>query len=206
MNDKLLSEEMSARLLSFSRPKKLTFLLLLYERMIPELRSFCRAQSRDFSIFQRDREEFWRFLADGHSSRSWPQLTEDILGATPDSDEFGTLEGSFALNAGLVAAEIAGFIADGQNSHIVDAASYAFDSLDFKIGSEPDIVFDDPTAMEYVDDYVMAHPFAKRERQTEEEDVSLLATLPDAAWPAHTVAMLRHRAESRQGLLSAVTT
>jgi len=38
-------------------------------------------------------------LANGDSPIPWAQLTEDILDATPDTEDFGTLEGSFALNA-----------------------------------------------------------------------------------------------------------
>src|SRR5262249_15755245 len=93
----LMSEGTRAHLLAFLSKKKVAFLVLLYERMIPELRSFCLAESRDFSIFQRTREDFWRFLADDNSSISWPQLTQDILDATPSSEDFGTLEGSFRV-------------------------------------------------------------------------------------------------------------
>ena len=50
----------------------------------------------------------------------WGQLTQDNLDATPSSEDFGTLEGSFALSAGLLAAETAAFIADGEDQHIVD--------------------------------------------------------------------------------------
>src|SRR5258707_15741490 len=92
----LMSEETRVTLLSFSIRKKLTFLMLLYERMIPELRSFCLAESHDFSIFQKAHNEFWRYLAEGESPISWAQLTQDILDATPSTVDFGTLEGSFA--------------------------------------------------------------------------------------------------------------
>ena len=199
---KLMSEETSARLMSFSTRKKLAFLVLLFDRMIPELHSFCRAESRDFSIFQKAHDEFWRYLADGESPISWPQLCEDILDATPSPEDFGTLEGSFALNAGLVAAETAAFITDGEDQHIVEATQYAFDSLDFKVG-ELDMVFWGRTDVVHVDDSVMAHPLVTQESHVEEKDVSFLATLPDGQWPADTVAMLRHRAESQRGLLDA---
>lgn len=79
----------------------------------------------------------------GHSSISWGQFMEDILDATPDTEEFGTLAASFALNAALIAAEIAGFIEDGQDSHIVEAIGYARDSLDAKATNEMGaVVFD----------------------------------------------------------------
>lgn len=196
----LMSEETRAHLLAFPTKKKLAFLVLLYERMIPELRSFCIAERRDFSIFQEAHNEFWKSFADGKSSISWPQLRRDIIDATPNTEDFGTLEGSYALNAGLVAADIAAFIADGEDGHIIEAAGYAFDSLDFKVG-ELGMSFSDRTAAAHVDDYVMAHPLGVRESQVEEADVSFLATLPDGQWPADTIAMLRHRAGSQSSLL-----
>jgi len=203
----LMSEGTRAHLLAFLSKKKVAFLVLLYERMIPELRSFCLAESRDFSIFQRAREDFWRFLADDNSSISWPQLTQDILDAIPSSEDFGTLEGSFALNAGLLAAETAGFIGDGEDQHIVDATQYAFDSIDFKVQDtlKLEIIgFYDRSVVSHVHARVLAHPLITRERQIEEEDVSFLTTLPDGQWPSDLLAMLRHRAESRRGLLASL--
>ncbi len=200
---KLMSEETHAHLLAFPTRKKLAFLMLLYERMIPELRSFCLSEGRDFSIFQNAHDEFWRYLADGESPISWAQLTQDILDATPSSVDFGALECSFALNAGLLAAETAAFIADGKDEHIVDATRYAFDSLDFKVRVPLEIRFYDRTVVAHVYDYVMAHPLILRERQIEEEDVSFLTPLPDGQWPADIVAMLKRRAESQHSLLSA---
>lgn len=122
---KLMSQETTAHVLSFSAGKKVALLVLLYERMIPELRSFCVAENRDFSLFQRACEEFWQWLMGGDSSISWGQFREDILNAAPDTEDFGTLEGSFALNAALVAADIAGFIENGQERHVVEAIGYA---------------------------------------------------------------------------------
>jgi len=81
----LMSEETHARLLAFPIKKKLAFLVLLYERMILELRSFCLAENRDFSTFQKAGEDFWRALADGNSLTSWAQLRDDIVDATPRS-------------------------------------------------------------------------------------------------------------------------
>jgi Protein of unknown function (DUF416) len=199
---KIMSEEAVAHLLSFSSRKKLAFLVLLYERMIPELRSFCLAESRDFSIFQEAREDFWKSLADANSLTSWAQLTQDILDATPSTEDFGGLEVSFALNASLLAAETAAFIADGKDEHIVDGTRYAFDSLDFKVR----VPVEEKGVYGYglaLGDYVRAHPLVTRERQVEEEDVSFLTTLPDGQWPADIVAILHRRADSQRGLLSA---
>ena len=44
----LLSAKRKSLLLSFSTMKKLAFLILLYDRMLPELRSYFLASGRDF--------------------------------------------------------------------------------------------------------------------------------------------------------------
>jgi uncharacterized protein YjaG (DUF416 family) len=59
----LISDETHRRLPSFSFERRLAFLLLLYERMLPERRSFCLAEDFDFLVFQKAREEYWmRFV------------------------------------------------------------------------------------------------------------------------------------------------
>jgi uncharacterized protein YjaG (DUF416 family) len=193
---KLMSEEATAHLLSFSAGKKIAFLVLLYERMIPELRSFCLAEGRDFSIFQKARKEFWQWLMGGDSSISWGQFREDILSATPDSEDFDTLAASFALNAALVAADIAGFIEDGHDNHIVEAIGYARDSLDAYATNEMGAaVFN-----RAVEDYLKAHPLVQKEGRTEEKDVAFLGTMQDTPWAENVVSILRHRAETQGNL------
>jgi uncharacterized protein YjaG (DUF416 family) len=194
---KLMSQETTAHVLSFSPGKKVAFLVLLYERMIPELRSFCVAENRDFSLFQRAREEFWQWLMGGDSSISWGRFREDILNAAPDTEDFGALEGSFALNAALVAADISGFIEDGQERHVVEALGYARDSLDANATNQTGaVVFD-----RAVEDYVNAHPLVQKEARTEEEDVAFLSAIQDPPWPADIFSSLRHRAETQRSLL-----
>jgi uncharacterized protein YjaG (DUF416 family) len=193
---KLMSEENIARLLSLSAKKKLAFAVLLYERMIPELRSFCIDESFDFSHFQTAREEFWRSLMDGESSVSWAQLREGILNATPDSEDFGSLAASFALNAALVAADIAGFLADGQDGHLVEAMGYAQNSLGYVINEMGAVVYD-----RTIDDFVRVHPLVWKEKRAEEEDFAFLSTMQDAPWPANIFSLLRRRAETQRSLL-----
>ena len=195
---KLMSNKTTAKLLSFSTGKKAAFLVLLYEKMIPELRSFCVTESRDFSIFQEAREEYWRSLMDSSPSISWTKLREDILNATPDSEDFGSQEASFALNAALVAADIAGFLADGQDIHIVEALGYALNSLSAYVIDETGVVSYDRT----ISDFVNVHPLVQKEARAEEEDVAFLAGFQDPPWPERIFSMVRRRAETQRGLLS----
>jgi uncharacterized protein YjaG (DUF416 family) len=193
----LLPEDIVTRLLSLSAKKKLAFAVLLFERMIPELRTFTTAERRDFSCFQAAREEFWRSLKDGKAPAFWASIREKLLNATPDSEEFGSLEASFALNAALVAADTAGFLADGQDSHLIETFGYAENSLDAYVINEMGVVLHDRT----IDDFVKVHPLVRKEKRAQEDDLAFLNALPDAPWPANIFSRLQGRAEAQSGLL-----
>jgi uncharacterized protein YjaG (DUF416 family) len=194
----LMSKETTAHLLSFSAGKKVAFLMLLYERMVPELHSFCLAEGRDFSHFQKACEEYWRSLTDSSRSISWAQLREDILSATPNSEDFGSQEVSFALNAALVAADIAGFLADGQDIHVIEAMQYALNSLSAYAIDETGVVAYDKT----INDLVRVHPLVQKEVRTEEKDVAFLSGIQDPPWPENVFSIVQHRAATQRSLLS----
>jgi len=187
----LISKEAALRLISFPAGKKLAFLLLLYERMVPALYSFRHAEGLDVSVFQEARERFWRAPIEGAPRDSWEKLREDILNATPDSEDFGSLEASFALDAALVAADIAGFLGDGQDSHLLDAIRYALNSVGAYALEQMGVAASDHSINKFVD----AHPLMLKERQKEEDDIAFLSAMPDAPWSEHTLSLLQHRAE-----------
>jgi hypothetical protein len=118
----ILSAEQRSLLLSLSTMKKLAFPILLFDRMLPEIHSYFLASGRDFSIIQQARERFWRLLS------SWSELRETILDLLPDSEDDGSAAAQFARYAGLVAADIAGLVDDGQDSHVTEPIEYALES------------------------------------------------------------------------------
>jgi hypothetical protein len=192
----LLSEKQLTCLLSLPSKKKAAFLVLLYQRMVPELRSFVLAQHRDFSCFQEAGERFWSELV-GDSVYPWLDLRERLLSALPDSEQFGSHHAYFALNCGLVAAELAGFLADGRNKHIIDAIGYARESLDSHATREGEAFIYD----EHIEGRIESYPLVKMEREAEEEDVMFLTTLQDPPWATNVVSMLQQRAAAQAHLL-----
>jgi uncharacterized protein YjaG (DUF416 family) len=193
----LLSAKRKSLLLSFSTMKKLVFLILLYERMLPELRSYFLASGRDFIVIQTASERFWQLLSSEQTFVSWNELREKILDSLPDSEDDGSLAAQFALNAGLVAADIAGLAEDGENTHVIEAIEYARDSIHAKAASEMRTLVYDPT----VEEAVSAHPLVHKERQREEEDVTFLGSFPEGPWLQNAVSMLRDRAQAQETLL-----
>jgi len=92
----LLPEQKQSVLLSLSRMKKIAFLVLLFERMRPELRSYFLATGRDLSVIQRAQDTFWRLLCGDEAFVSWSELTEEILDLLPDSEDDGSEAASFS--------------------------------------------------------------------------------------------------------------
>jgi hypothetical protein len=194
----LLSQQRKSLLLSFSNTKKLAFLILLFDRMLPELRSYFLATSRDLSVIQRARERFWRLLSGDETFVSWNELRETILDLLPDSEDDGSEAAQFARYAGLVAADIAGLVDDGQDSHVTEPIEYALESIYATATSGMQIY----VYSRAVKEAVTSHPLFRRERQREEEDVMLLSRLPEPPWPENVVSMLRDRAQAQETLLS----
>jgi hypothetical protein len=166
--------------------------------MVPSLHSFCLTERLEFGAFQRAREKFWRFLSDDASSVPWVEVREDVLNATPDSEDFSSLEASFALNAALVAASIASFLADEGDSHVAEAIGYARDSLHANALSEIGAVVYDSA----FETNIETHPLIQRERRVEKEDVAFLAALDEPLRSARILPLIQHRAETQRGLLS----
>jgi hypothetical protein len=193
----LLSGERKSLLLAFSRTKKLAFLILLFDRMLPELCSYFLASRRDFSVIQKARERFWRCLSGDETSASWGELRETILDTLPDMDDDGSLPAQLALYAGLVAADIAGLAEDGQDSHVTEPLAYALGSIDAKVSSEMQVFVHDRA----IEQAIMKHPLMQKERKREEQDVTFLGRLPEAPWPQNVLAMLRDRARTQETLL-----
>jgi hypothetical protein len=197
---KLISKETALRLMSFPVGKKVAFLLLLYERMRPAT-YFYLAEGLAFSVFQEAREKFWGSLVQGAPPISWAQLRDDILDATPDTEDSGSKEAGYALDAALVAADIAGLLEDGKEMHIVEAMQYALNSLDAYVLDQLGVVFVYKSIVKSLNELVEAHALVRNERRKEEGDVLLLSTMPDTPWSEDVVAMLRDRAEVQGSLL-----
>jgi uncharacterized protein YjaG (DUF416 family) len=190
-------EQRKTLLLSFSKMKKLAFLTLLFDRMLPELHTYFLASGRDFSVIQQARERFWRLLSGDETFASWGELRENILDLLPDMDDDGSLAAQFALNAGLVAADIAGLANDGQDSHVTEAIVYAQESIYATATIEMQIFVYDRA----VEEAVRKHPLMQKERKREEEDVTFLGSLPEAPWPQNVCSMLWARAQAQENLL-----
>jgi uncharacterized protein YjaG (DUF416 family) len=196
----LLTDKHKSLLLSFAKTKKLSFVILLCDRMMPELNSYFLSSGRNLVLFQSASKRFWQLLSGDETFASWDELKEQLLDLLPDSEDDGSLAAQFARNAGLVAADIAGLAEDGHNSHVIEAVGYAIESIDAKVSDEMRVFIHNRA----IEQAILEHPLMQKERQREEDDVTFLARLPEAPWPQTVVSMLRDRAQAQDSLLSII--
>ena len=194
----LLSKDSDVQLLGLPKLKKVAFLTMLYGRLAPELRLFCSMEGIGVARFEDAYEQFWQFLANPQMSVAWDELGERILQVAPDSETYGTALGAFALNAALVAAEIAKYIADGADTHIIDSIGYAIESLHAKVSGDLGVF----AYSDAIETQIAFSPLVQRERLIAEDDIALLRRMPDVPWSTREISELRLRAEARDSIVS----
>lgn len=195
----IMSSQTAAQLMSFPVEKKVVFLVLLYERMVPALYSFLHSAKLSNSAFEAARSEFWRWIASDAQAVVWMQVRQDLLNAAPDSEDYGSLEATFALNAALVAADIAGFIADRNDSHVGDVLTYVFNSLGSFALNDMSLNTYDATIVRVL----KTHPIVQSEGRKEDEDVAFLTAMPSRPWSPAVLSILGQRATTQSSLFEA---
>lgn len=83
------------------------------------------------------------------------EIKKSIEEVTPDTEDFGDWDGSYALNACTAIIESLEFISDKNIEHIANISSYMTDTVDFKISEK----FGDLS-----DDAIDTHPWMTNER------------------------------------------
>ena len=194
----IISKELRSCLMTFPRKKKLAFLILLYGRMLPELMDFFLSENQDFSLFENAYEYFNEYLKDEDVKIDLEQLKDEILNATPDSENYPTLAASFAMNAALVGVVIASYILNPQDSHIAEAMKYVRESLTAKIISEKGALVYNRA----LEEYVQKHALFQNEKRVEENDIVFLCTLEDSLTSTNAISKVLGRAATQGGLFS----
>jgi uncharacterized protein YjaG (DUF416 family) len=192
----VMSDHSVKQLLSLSKRKKLAFLVLLCDRMLPSLYSFCILQAWDFTPVKTARDAFWRSLQDGAALRSWHQLRQDVDKLLPDTEEFQSTDAVLALHAGCLVEDIGDFIIDGTDECFEDAIMQPLNSL----RHHADLEYGGVAHGAAVEEYASSHPLILREKRTEERDVVFLQELQEPPWLESTIATLRERAAKQATL------
>ncbi len=65
-------------------------------------------------------------------------LVEKVEQNVPDTDEFSTFDGIYALNSSLAVIELLEYLLDKNQKHIMHISSYMIDNIDLKINADED--------------------------------------------------------------------
>lgn len=180
---------------SLSDSKKLAFVLLLCERMMPTFQVFGADTGFDVSRYQKYVETAWAHL-DGESPvDDWAEASEVCFDSAPDTEAFDHVLTSSALNAALSIGLAMSYLSDRNIDHILEATDLARDTVALYVQS---IEATSPKSLTYEE--VMNHPLLQQELLRQEEDLIFLSSLPDRV-EQKEVWQIKERSQRTPGLV-----
>ena len=135
MNWTEYKEQLTRNAKEISSKEKLRFAIEICDRLLPDYQSFVEKYKWG-SI--KTLEDGLTFCKD-FSNEAEPEmvliekLIDGIEKNTPDTEDFGQIAGSLALNSACAVTETLKFIRDGKNERIVDIGTFSYDSEFFKV-------------------------------------------------------------------------
>lgn len=124
-------EQVFQKVGGLTSPQKLKFALEICEKLLPDYRVF--QEDFDWGNLDalKDGIALCKQNADGHDTETTAikiQLSE-IDRSTPDTEDFGQVSGSLALNAAAAIGEALNYILDNKEERISNIASLSYDSV-----------------------------------------------------------------------------
>jgi uncharacterized protein YjaG (DUF416 family) len=136
---------------------QLTFALDICKRLLPEYKTFYEKYKWGNPDLLAKGIQCCEQILNGDKADSFQieELISKINEVTPNTDDFGDWEGSYALNSCVAVIESLEFLLDKNIEHIINVSGCMTDTIDFKIRE----TFGDLT-----DDAIDAHTWMIRER------------------------------------------
>lgn len=187
--------ELKRGLNGLSISKKLAFMLLLCERMMPAFKKFSADTGFDISRYQECLEQGWVYLNDKSHLAGYEEASQECYENAPDTEEFDHLLTSAALNAALSIGLLMGFLSDHNIDHIVEAAGLALDTVALYAQAAEAVSSLSPSF-----DEVMQHPLVQQELVRQEEDLKFLSSLPSDV-EQEDVRQIKERSEMMSELI-----
>ena len=119
-----------------SSEQKLQFAIEICDRLLPDYQNFSELYKWGEINPLRDGLKYCKEFVNGIELEfdSVKKLIKRIEINTPNSEDFGQIEGSLALNAACAISETLNFILDKNNERIVDIGNFGYDTEYFKLG------------------------------------------------------------------------
>lgn len=156
-----------------SRRHAVAFAGACCERLLPNYKAFSEAEAwGDWSLLRQALDEIWAYVAGGEVPQERiRELLERCDQVIPDTEDFGTIGVSQALDAGVSICEALELIQDGDVAHAVTAGSQARDTVDMFIQDRDDMDYKDPL----FEEKILSDPLMVRELHHQKATLLALA-------------------------------
>jgi len=192
--------KLKQRLCALPALKQLAFILLLCERMTPQLREFGEDTGFDIGVYCKCVELGWSFMLGTRHSQGYEDLAKICLEKAPDTEEFQHALTSSALDATLSVANLMSFLSDGNVDHIVEAAGWARDTAFMHVENAHFTHVVGGNVGRLVVQQINAHPLVQRELKQQEQDISFIESLAEEVGQ-EAVSALKERSERTPAIL-----
>lgn len=190
-----IESSLKAALLSLASARQLAFIIILSERMMPDLDRFAMETGFNATLYRNCVGEAWLYLAGRGRVSNYSDAAEQCLSHAPDTEEFEHPLISAALNAALSVGAMMNFLTDHNVDHIVEAAGLARDTVALYVQGIEAVA---PYSLDF--EQITSHPLVQRELNRQVEDLNFLRSLPTDV-PQEMARITKKRAEEAPRLL-----
>jgi hypothetical protein len=161
---------------TLSRPAKIAFVLSIAERLFPNYVVFSRRRRwGDPTTLRRAMDVAWDLLSgEVPSAKTLRELRQAVEEAAPDTEKFKDPLVSAALDAATAVESLVNLLRDDDAEHVVDATSYARDTVDLYVQELEDMDTDDPD----LEERIRTHALMQRELRRQDDDLEYLRQTP----------------------------
>ncbi len=136
MNCNEYKDKLNSNVNGIPAEQKLQFAIEICDKLLPDYQNFSELYKWGEINPLKDGLKYCKEFANGIELEfdSVKMLIKRIEKNTPDSEDFGQVSGSLALNAASAICETLNFIIDKKNERIVDIGNFSYDTEYFKLG------------------------------------------------------------------------
>lgn len=151
--------------------KRIAFMVLCCERMVPNYRRFTMDSGfGDSNVLRDSLDAAWAWLASGQLPANLPEKQALVEAQAPDTAEFISPFTSAALDAANAVAAVLAALATPQEADAIEVATLARDTLDLYIQETENLNPNDPQTEEAI----IYHPLMQAELQRQHDDLAEL--------------------------------
>lgn len=156
--------------------KQLVFLIVVCQRLIPSFHAFANETGFEGEDILKDLlQKAWDTLLKGASKADFASEVNQAESVAPDTEDFGSIYVSSALDAAVSVSLLMKAFSDGQTDTIVEATALIRDSVDMYVQELADMDPNDPN----LETRILEHELMQKELVRQREDLEFISSLDD---------------------------